>query len=76
MMTLPASGTSSSLIDRVKAGEAGAWDRLVSLYAPLLYHWCRRWKLQEEDLADVFQEVFKTVLLHIGEFRRDRKGDT
>jgi RNA polymerase sigma-70 factor (ECF subfamily) len=70
------SGTSSSLIDRVRADEAGAWDRLVSLYAPLLYHWCRRWKLQENDLADVFQEVFKTVLVHIGEFRRDRKGDT
>jgi RNA polymerase sigma-70 factor (ECF subfamily) len=75
-MDLTPSGTSSSLIDRVKADEVGAWDRLVSLYAPLLYHWCRRWKLQEDDLADVFQEVFKTVLLHIGEFRRDRKGDT
>jgi RNA polymerase sigma-70 factor (ECF subfamily) len=70
------SGTSSSLIDRVKADEVGAWDRLVSLYAPLLYHWCRRWKLQEEDLADVFQEVFKTLILHIGEFRREKKGDT
>ena len=75
-MNTIASGTSSSLIDRIKADEAGAWDRLVSLYAPLLHHWCRRWKLQEDDLADVFQEVFKTVLLHIGEFRRDRKGDT
>jgi RNA polymerase sigma-70 factor (ECF subfamily) len=64
------------LIDRVKADEAGAWDRLVSLYAPLVHHWCRRWKLQDEDLADVFQEVFKTLILHIGEFRRDRKGDT
>ncbi len=69
-------GTSSSLIDRVKADEAGAWDRLVTLYAPLLYHWCRRWKLQEEDLADVFQEVFKSLVLHIGAFRRERKGDT
>jgi RNA polymerase sigma-70 factor (ECF subfamily) len=70
------SGTSSSLIDRVKADEEGAWDRLVSLYAPLLYHWCRRWNLQDEDLADVFQEVFKTLILHIGEFRREYKGDT
>ena len=75
-MDLTPTGTSSSLIDRVKADEAGAWDRLVSLYAPLLYHWCRRWKLQEEDLADVFQEVFKTLILHIGEFRRERQGDT
>jgi RNA polymerase sigma-70 factor, ECF subfamily len=70
------SGTSSSLLDRVRADEAGAWDRLVSLYAPLLYHWCRRWKLQEEDLADVFQEVFKTLVVHLAEFRKDRDGAT
>jgi RNA polymerase sigma-70 factor (ECF subfamily) len=75
-MDLSPSGTSSSLIDRVKADEAGAWDRLVALYAPLLYHWCRKWKLQEEDLADVFQEVFKTLVTHIGGFRRERAGDT
>ena len=75
-MDLSPSGTSSSLLDRVKADEAGAWDRLVTLYAPLLYHWCRKWKLQEEDLADVFQEVFKTLVIHIGGFRREREGDT
>jgi RNA polymerase sigma-70 factor (ECF subfamily) len=73
---MEASGTSSSLLDRVRADEAGAWDRLVALYAPLLYHWCRRWKLQEEDLADVFQEVFKTLVVRIADFRRDRRGDT
>ena len=32
MMDPTVSGTSSSLIDRVKADEVGAWDRLVSLY--------------------------------------------
>ena len=60
----------------MKADEAGAWDRLVTLYAPLLYHWCRRWKLQDEDLADVFQEVFQTLIVHIGAFRRVRENDT
>ncbi|MBI3858467.1 MAG: sigma-70 family RNA polymerase sigma factor [Planctomycetes bacterium] len=69
-------GTSSSLLDRVRADEAGAWDRLVALYAPLLYHWCRRWRIQEEDLADVFQEVFKTLVVHLADFRHDRKGAT
>jgi RNA polymerase sigma-70 factor (ECF subfamily) len=68
--------TSSSLIDRVRGDEAGAWDRLVTLYGPLLYHWCRRWKLQDQDLADVFQEVFQTLVARLGEFRRDRRGDT
>src|SRR5262245_20130348 len=72
----PPTGTSSSLIDRVKADESEAWSRLVSLYAPLVYHWCRRWELREEDLADVFQEVFKALLVHIASFRKDRPGDT
>ena len=70
------SATSSSLIHRVQADEAGAWERLVGLYAPLLYHWCRRWQLQDQDLADVFQEVFKTLIVHLPEFRKDRRGDT
>jgi len=69
-------GTSSSLLVRVKADESGAWDRLVTLYAPLVYHWCRRWNLQEEDLADLFQEVFKTLVVHIADFRKERQGDT
>jgi RNA polymerase sigma-70 factor (ECF subfamily) len=77
-MALPESptGTSSSLLDRVRADEAGAWDRLVALYAPLLYHWCRRFRLQEEDLADVFQEVFKALVVHIGQFRKVQQNST
>ncbi len=61
---------------RVRANEAGAWERLVDLYAPLVYHWCRRCRLPAEDTADVFQEVFRAVTEHIGTFRRDRPGDS
>jgi len=68
--------TSRSLLERVKADEATAWDRLVALYAPLVFHWCRQWDLQDQDTADVFQEVFLSVALHIAEFRKERKGDT
>lgn len=69
-------GTSRSLIDRVRADDAEAWDRLVALYAPLVAHWCRRWQLPEQDTADVFQEVFQAVASHIGVFRREEKRDT
>jgi RNA polymerase sigma-70 factor (ECF subfamily) len=69
-------GTSRSLLDRVKADDAVAWDRLVSLYAPLVFYWCRVWDLREEDRADVFQEVFLAVATHIGDFRKERQGDT
>jgi RNA polymerase sigma-70 factor (ECF subfamily) len=73
---LPSTGTSRSLLERVKADDAAAWDRLVSLYAPLVLHWCRRWDLQEQDVADVFQEVFQAVAAHIAGFRKQREGDT
>ena len=70
------SGTSLSLLARVRADDAGAWNRLVTLYAPLVFHWCRRAQLQEHDIEDVFQEVFQAVLTHIRDFRKERRGDT
>jgi RNA polymerase sigma-70 factor, ECF subfamily len=68
--------TSPTLLDRVQANQAGAWERLVDLYTPLVYHWCRRWGLGPDDAADVFQEVFRSVAQHIESFRRDRPGST
>ena len=68
--------TSPSLLVRVQGNEAGAWTRFVDLYAPLVYHWCRRADLGPEDVADVFQDVFGSVAEHIGRFRRDRVGDS
>ena len=70
------SATSRSLLDRVRADDAAAWDRLVSLYAPLVFYWCRRAELQEEDAADVLQEVFLAVATHLSGFHKDRPGDT
>ncbi|MBN2580033.1 MAG: sigma-70 family RNA polymerase sigma factor [Pirellulales bacterium] len=70
------SSTSSSLIRLAKALEPEAWRRLVELYGPLIYHWCRASGLPEEDAVDVGQEVFKTVAVKIITFRRDRPGDS
>jgi RNA polymerase sigma-70 factor, ECF subfamily len=72
----PSTATSRSLLGRVKAGEAAAWDRLVSLYAPLVYRWCRRSELPEQEIADVFQDVFQAVAAHVADFRQEREGDT
>jgi RNA polymerase sigma-70 factor (ECF subfamily) len=72
----PSSATSRSLLARVQADEPQAWARLVALYAPLVLHWCRGRGLQDQDVADVFQEVFQAVVVHIGRFRKEREGDT
>lgn len=68
--------TSRSLLARVNENDAAAWDRLVTLYTPLVWHWCRKMDLPQQDIADVFQEVFQSVAAHIHDFRRDRPGDT
>jgi RNA polymerase sigma-70 factor (ECF subfamily) len=72
----PSTGTSRSLIERVRADDTAAWDRLVSLYAPLVFYWCRRYDLRDEDRADIFQEVFLAVATHIADFRKERQSDT
>jgi RNA polymerase sigma-70 factor (ECF subfamily) len=68
--------TSRNLLERVKANEADAWNRLIGLYAPLVYRWCRRFDLPEQEAADIFQDVFQAVSTHIGSFRKEKEGDT
>jgi RNA polymerase sigma-70 factor, ECF subfamily len=72
----PASATSMSLLARVQVDEPQAWERLVNLYAPLVMHWCRASGLQDQNVADLFQEVFQAVVVHVGKFRKERAGDT
>jgi RNA polymerase sigma-70 factor (ECF subfamily) len=72
----PSSATSRSLLARVRANEPEAWERLVNLYGPLVLSWCRGKGLQDQDSADVFQDVFQAVVASVGSFRKERQGDT
>ena len=66
--------TSISLLDRAKAHDPDAWEKLVSLYGPLVYAWCRRWGIQPDDVMDVAQEVFQAVAGAIEGFQKDGPG--
>ncbi len=68
--------TSTSLLERARGQDKQAWERLVDLYTPLVYAWCRRSGLQPADAADVGQEVFRAVARGLAAFHRDRAGDT
>jgi RNA polymerase sigma-70 factor (ECF subfamily) len=70
------SSTSLSLLQRVKDQHPDAWPRLVRLYGPLVFRWCRRAGLSVYDAADVVQEVWVAVARNIADFRRDRATDT
>jgi RNA polymerase sigma-70 factor (ECF subfamily) len=68
--------TSLTLLERVKSRDSAAWQRLVELYGPLVFSWCRRSGLPAEDCQDVIQEIFAAVAANLGRFRRERPGDT
>jgi RNA polymerase sigma-70 factor (ECF subfamily) len=72
----PSSATHRSLLQCVQAGNPDAWDRLVTLYAPLVLDWCRQGELQPADTADVVQEVFLAVATHVAGFRKQAASDT
>jgi RNA polymerase sigma-70 factor (ECF subfamily) len=76
-MQAPSSETmSSSLLRRAKQGDSDAWDRLSSVYGPLVYQWCRRAGLQVSDAGDVGQEVFHAVSTHLQQYQAERADAT
>jgi RNA polymerase sigma-70 factor (ECF subfamily) len=57
------------LIERLRDPSAqNAWERFVRLYTPLLLHWSRRVGLQEQDAADLVQDVLIILVQKLPEF--------
>jgi len=67
---------SSTMLGRLKEGDARAWEGLVDLLGPVIYQCCRRAGLDASDAADIQQEVFRAMLLHLDSFRREESGHT
>ena len=58
-----------SLLQRARSNDQEAWNQIVHLYGPLVQKWCRQASLQDDDLADVFQETFRAVSTHLKSFK-------
>lgn len=71
-----AESISSTLLVRLREQQPDAWERLTTLFGPIVYGWCRRADLNSADAADVTQEVFRSVATGLEGFRRDRPGDS
>lgn len=72
----PATGLENSDADLVHAcrrGDQSAWDTLVSRYQRLIFAIPRRAGLNEEQSADVFQEVFLTLFEKLDEIEQPEK---
>lgn len=60
------------LVARCLDGDERAWTALVRRYQPLVYAVARSFRLSDEDLGDVFQEVFTALVRGLPRLRDAR----
>lgn len=60
----------AELVRLCRAGDQAAWNELVGRYQRLIYAIPRRAGLSDEQAADVFQEVFLTLLQKIDDIEQ------
>lgn len=61
---------STSWLGGVQRMEPLAWSRLVTVFGPIVYRWCRASGVPASDASDVVQDVFTTVARSIPDFVR------
>lgn len=66
--------TPLSLLDGLRKDDAEAWARLVDLWTPLLFGFCRSRGFSKEDADDIVQAVIIRVYKGLPNFLRDGKG--
>ena len=73
----PNTRTSGTLLVRLRSlDDNEAWNQFVERYTPIIYGWCRRFRLQDSDAADVTQEVLAKLVKAIRSFHYDsRRGN-
>ena len=63
--------TSLSLLDGLRENQSEAWSRLVDLWTPLLFGYCRSRRFSTDDAEEIVQEVLKRVFQGLQGFQRN-----
>lgn len=74
MIDAPSVGpTSVTLLQRLRdePADQSAWEAFVERYSPTIRSWCRRWRLQEEDIDEVVQTVLVELASKMRTFAYD-----
>lgn len=68
----PNTRTSGTLLVRLRSlDDHEAWNQFVERYTPIIYRWCRQFRLQDSDASDVTQEVLAKLVKAIRTFHYD-----
>ncbi|HEX8511211.1 MAG TPA: sigma-70 family RNA polymerase sigma factor [Propionibacteriaceae bacterium] len=57
------------LVQAAASGDGGAWESLVKRYMPLVTSVAMRYRVVDDDLADVSQTVWLQLVQHLGQIR-------
>lgn len=71
-----ASATSLSLLEKARQNDGRAWEKIVQLYAPLVYRWCRRAGMSYHDIENLSQEAFTLAYRKLARFRKEKETDS
>lgn len=63
--------TRPSLVEGLQKGDQDDWERCVTIYGPVAYHFYLSMVRDREDRMDIWVEVFKTARKKIKEFQKD-----
>ncbi len=64
---------SSMFLTSLQSLDPEGWRRLVHVFGPIVYRWCRTSGISEQDAADVVQEVFASVARGIPKFQPQKE---
>ena len=59
----------NDLIERCLSGDQNAWEELVRRYQRLIYSVARSFCIQQDDVSDVFQQVWMELYQHLSDLR-------
>lgn len=65
---------SSTFLSSVQRMDADGWTRLVHVFGPIVYRWCRSAGVPPQDSTDVVQEIFVAVARGIPQFERQKES--
>ena len=63
--------TSLGLIADARRRVPEAWRKIHQIFGPLVYAWCREWRVPEQDAVDLVQDVFRSVLRRLDAFEHE-----
>lgn len=73
---LNSSTISSELLNGAKAADQNAWRMILAQFNPKISVWLARAGVENRDIPDIAQDVWRSVLVSIQNFKRENADDT